>query len=588
MISFRRPLALARTAHALSAHHNLSRYYSTSTQDTLQIKYGEKIHSFPLTNSDYSLDELLTDAVTHFELDKNLVNIQLIHGAHPLLTQQTIDTYLSNSRSVSDFLEANNEDIHQPFLEIRAQQDFEAMYQSKNRRSEFHAVIGDHLAAYCLRENTLRDVMKHLLPDLSEEDLSSSYIRKQMKLIYPNLLRFQCTAPDLLSSAQFDFLGSSRHHSAKEVSQMLTPIFVDFFARNDKISFGKLRAYRDSPREASKDWHHDDVSEKLANLCDPHLWYPLARQMKRKIILHVGPTNSGKTHSALEALKKAPSGVYCGPLRLLAQEIYDRFQGDGIPTNLLTGQLRHVSDDSSHLSCTVEMAPTDMLYHCAVLDEIQMISDPDRGWAWTRVLLGVPAKEIHLCGNETVVDVIREIVEACGDELEVKTYKRLSALKVPEEPLETIYDLRRGDCVIAFSRSKVHAIKNQIERELKQKCCIVYGRLPPETRSQQAKLFNSSDNDYPFLVATDAIGMGLNLNIKRVVFSTVEKYDGKSERKLTPSELKQIAGRAGRFRWVGERERGKAGSGTRPDGRSRTGCQRHVRQAGACRTVPAG
>jgi len=132
----------------------------------------------------------------------------------------------------------------------------------------------------------------------------------------------------------------------------------------------------------------------------------------------------------------------------------------------------------------------------------------------------------------------------------VKTYARLSPLKVPEEPLETIYDLRRGDCIIAFSRSKVYAIKNQIERELKQKCCIVYGRLPPETRFQQAKLFNTSDNDYPFLVATDAIGMGLNLNIKRVVFSTLEKFDGKSERKLTPSELKQIAGRAGRYKSV--------------------------------------
>mmetsp|Transcript_14978 Transcript_14978/g.18964 ORF Transcript_14978/g.18964 Transcript_14978/m.18964 type:complete len:405 (-) Transcript_14978:671-1885(-) len=162
--------------------------------------------------------------------------------------------------------------------------------------------------------------------------------------------------------------------------------------------------------------------------------------------------------------------------------------------------------------------------------------------------MGIPAQEIHLCGNETSIDLIKEMAKACNDTLEIKTYSRLSPLKVPHEPVETIYDLTPGDCIIAFSRAKIFAIKQQLERQLKKKCCVVYGRLPPETRAQQAKLFNSGNKDYPFLIATDAIGMGLNLNIRRVVFSTLVKFNGKQDAQLAPAEVKQIAGRAGRFK----------------------------------------
>ena len=533
-----------------AAHTQRMRFCSQPAPQEVIVKYGKLTASFMIKDTSYTLSQLYKEASNHFQLEETAGSLQIIHGAHPNLTQAVLDMHISQNRAMTELLDDHPE-IYQPFLELRVPQDYESIYHSSSRRSDFSAVISEHLASYCLRPQTLRDVMRQIVPDITVEELETAYMRRSMKMIYPNLLRFQCSAHSLLSSAEFDELGIDSKLPEPQVSQILTPIFVAFFSRSDNLSYTKLRSPKPSKsNRREKDTLLNEVPERLANLCNPHLWYPLARQMKRKVILHVGPTNSGKTHAGLVALKKAASGVYCGPLRLLAQEIYEKFQVEGVPINLLTGQLRHLEEESTHLSCTVEMAPTDTLYHCAVIDEIQMISDPDRGWAWTRVLLGIPAREIHLCGNETVIDVIKEIVNACGDELEIKEYTRLSPLKVPQEPLETIYDLKRGDCIITFSRSKIFAIKNQIERELKQKCCVVYGRLPPETRSQQAKLFNEPENDYPFLVATDAIGMGLNLNIKRVVFSDVVKFDGKSDRPLAPAELKQIAGRAGRFKSI--------------------------------------
>jgi ATP-dependent RNA helicase SUPV3L1/SUV3 len=291
--------------------------------------------------------------------------------------------------------------------------------------------------------------------------------------------------------------------------------------------------------------------EKLADLRYPIEWFPATRAIQRTVHLHVGPTNSGKTYHALQKLEAAATGVYAGPLRLLAHEVYSRFNAKGKPCALVTGEERRVPEGMTHLmsSCTVEMVPLNAVMDVAVIDEIQMMSDAERGWAWTQAFLGVQAKEVHLCGELRTIQLVTDLCKALGDKLVIHRYERLSPLKTEKKSLKG--DLRRlekGDAVILFSRVAIHAMKADIEKTTGKRCAVVYGSLPPETRAQQAALFNDPNNDYDFLVASDAVGMGLNLSIKRVIFEATSKHDGIGFRLIKTSEIKQIAGRAGRYK----------------------------------------
>ncbi|CAH0513263.1 unnamed protein product [Peronospora belbahrii] len=291
--------------------------------------------------------------------------------------------------------------------------------------------------------------------------------------------------------------------------------------------------------------------QQITDLRLPHEMYPFATAMKRRIIYHEGPTNSGKTYEALERLKQAKEdgGIYCGPLRLLALEVFERMNTHGIYTSLVTGQEKKMIPYSTHVSCTVEMANITRPWDVAVIDEIQLIGDPQRGWAWTRALFGLQAKEIHVCGSGEAVHLVKKFAETAGDDFELRSYERRSPLEISATHLKTYSQIRPGDCVVAFSRRDIFQIKRDIEIKTGEKCCIIYGQLPPETRSQQARLFNERGNAYNILVASDAIGMGLNLNIRRIVFATVKKYSGNSGGMIDipPSLAKQIAGRAGRY-----------------------------------------
>lgn len=291
--------------------------------------------------------------------------------------------------------------------------------------------------------------------------------------------------------------------------------------------------------------------KKLADLRSPYDWFPTARSMQRTIHLHVGPTNSGKTYNALKALENANTGLYAGPLRLLAHEVYSRFKAKGMPCALVTGEEQRLPERAHKYfsSCTVEMSPMGTRVDVAVIDEIQMIASEDRGWAWTQAVLGIQAKELHLCGEERAVDLIQHLCTRMGDKCIVHRYERLNPLRTMDESLKGDFSkLQKGDCVVCFTRIGLHSLKTAIERETGRRCAIVYGSLPPETRAQQAALFNDPDSDYDFLVASDAIGMGLNLEIKRVIFESVTKWDGAVFRNLSIPEIKQIGGRAGRYR----------------------------------------
>jgi len=295
---------------------------------------------------------------------------------------------------------------------------------------------------------------------------------------------------------------------------------------------------------------------KLTDYLSPAEMYPAARNLRRQIHLHIGPTNSGKTYGALLALTKAQSGVYAGPLRLLAHEVFERINEGLIgnvpprPCNLRTGEeVRVVHENAALDACTVEMVSLQNVVDVAVVDEIQMIGDPQRGAAWTAAVLGLPAKELHLCGEASVLTLIRRLAAMCDDDLHVHTYNRLTPLRVAEESLGgDLSKIEKGDCIVTFARSNIFFLKKAIEQRTGLRCAVAYGALPPETRSEQARRFNdTSEHGLDVMVASDAIGMGLNLKIKRVIFEACSKWDGTQQVALSVSQIKQIAGRAGRY-----------------------------------------
>lgn len=276
----------------------------------------------------------------------------------------------------------------------------------------------------------------------------------------------------------------------------------------------------------------------------PETEFPEAMDMQRRFILHIGPTNCGKTYEALMRLKTAQHGVYLGPLRLLALEVYEKMKEFGLPCTMLTGEERIYEDGSRVTSSTVEMLDLDQEYDIAVIDEAQMIADSDRGHSWTRAVLGVRAQEIHVCMSPAAEKVICHLIALCNDTFEVRRYERKTPLLCETEPFRFPEDVREGDALIAFSKRAVLDIAGRLERS-GIKASVIYGSLPPEIRRRQIHLF--TEKETRVVVSTDAIGMGLNLPVQRIVFMQTVKYDGKETRPLIASEIKQIAGRAGRY-----------------------------------------
>lgn len=287
-----------------------------------------------------------------------------------------------------------------------------------------------------------------------------------------------------------------------------------------------------------------DVSSSILQEYLGEFWvHSTSREIKRKIYYHMGPTNSGKTYHAIEALSKAEKGCYLAPLRLLAAELYDTLNSKGCKTTLLTGEEVIEIDGATHYSSTIEMARFGEFFDCCVIDEIQMITDKQRGWAWTRALVNVFAEEVHVCGDQSALELVKVITDLCGDELIIKEYTRMTELAVQKAPV-VLADLQKNDALIVFSRKNALRYKRDLEK-LGFKVSIVYGRLSPEVRREQARKFDQGETD--IIVATDAIAMGMNLPIKRIVFSTLSKFINSQEFVISTSEIKQIAGRAGRY-----------------------------------------
>lgn len=263
-------------------------------------------------------------------------------------------------------------------------------------------------------------------------------------------------------------------------------------------------------------------------------------------ILHAGPTNAGKSYNALQSYYKANKGCYLAPLRLLAYEIYDSLDKYELTGSLLTGENKIISPNSTHVAATVEMyqvldkEPVDVL----VIDECQMITDGQRGSAWLHGIVSANAREIHLISSLAAIPILSDFITRHNGTIEVKEYKRLIPLEVMENDI-TIHDLEKNDAVIAFSKNRILELVAEIQLTTTYKVSYLYGMMPPEIKMKQMDDFRSGLTD--IMVTTDVIAMGLNLPIKRVIFSETSKFNGESIEVLPKPLYEQISGRAGRF-----------------------------------------
>ena len=262
---------------------------------------------------------------------------------------------------------------------------------------------------------------------------------------------------------------------------------------------------------------------------------------KNKITAVLGPTNTGKTHLAIDTMLSFDSGMIGFPLRLLAREVYDKVISkislDKVA--LITGEEKIIPSNAKYFLCTVESMPINKYLDFVGVDEVQMCADHERGHIFTDRLLNMRGNKLTMfMGSNT----IKKIISKLDGDIEFITRNRLS--KLSYTGYKKISRINRKTAIIAFSSEEVYAIAELVRRQ-KGGAAIVMGSLSPKTRNAQVELFQSGDVD--FLIATDAIGMGINMDLDNVYFSNLKKFDGKKLRKLNLSEIGQIAGRAGRY-----------------------------------------
>ncbi|MCS7006157.1 MAG: helicase-related protein [Thermoleophilia bacterium] len=274
---------------------------------------------------------------------------------------------------------------------------------------------------------------------------------------------------------------------------------------------------------------------------------PTRATAPERVVAHLGPTNSGKTHAALEELVAAGAGVYAGPLRMLAQEAHRRLGArlGHERVGLVTGEER-INERAPILCCTVEMAP--LRGELLVLDEVQWADDEERGSAWTRLMLAGEYREIRLLGALDALPLVRRAFP----EVELRVFER----KLPLEWIgeRSLRSLTKGTVVVAFSRRAVLALAGEVNRLHPGRVAVLYGAMPLASRREEIERFLSGAADV--CVATDVLGHGVNLPCETLLFAETTKFDGERRRALLPWELAQIAGRAGRYGLV---ERGYVG-----------------------------
>ena len=407
------------------------------------------------------------------------------------------------------------------------------------KREETHGSVAESLLRSVFRSG----VPDRILDETTEEKSLERNLEKRIFREFPALRN--CRGLRLTEEETvLDRTGEQIRAAAGEIRRMTRAHFPQnrirkHLKQNPSIrGLQRERELNQKERKNLRDALLKAVPEEMKDL------YPLAREMRRRFILHLGPTNSGKTWESIQRLQTARNGIYLGPLRLLAFEQFESMNLADVPCSLVTGEERIPVPDSRVQSSTIEMADLEAEYDIAVIDECQMIADRDRGGAWSAAVLGLRAEEIHVCASPDAERLLTAMIQDCGDEMTVVRHERMAPLEVEEGGFHFPSGVRKGDALIVFSKARVHALAAEL-KQMGYAVSLIYGALPPDVRRNQAERFRRGETDV--VVSTDAIAMGMNLPIARVVFMESEKFDGDVTRQLTDSEIRQIAGRAGRY-----------------------------------------
>lgn len=377
----------------------------------------------------------------------------------------------------------------------------------------FHKTKEQYLNGYHSMSEKLFEIFFNFSQNNSLEDIvESKDIEKIKKVINP--IKIQVINPDNINSRKAILNQIKSNQKVKKIEQETVEDkqykdFIDNFLKN--YSF---------------------INE-----------YPVARNIKRTIKFYAGETNSGKTYKALNELSESNSGLYLGPLRLLALEGKEEIEKRGKPCSLITGEEKLYEKDAKFTSSTIEMLDTQKEVDTIIIDEIQMVNDDSRGWAWVKALIGAPAKKVILTGAPSAVPIVEYLCSLLGENLEIINLKRKTDLKLTKH-LFDYSEIPNKSAIIAFSKRDVLKIKNELKK-YGIKSSIIFGGLTPEVRKNEAKKFKEGKTNV--VISTDAIAMGLNLPIDYVIFSTISKYNGKEYTLADDMLIRQIAGRAGRY-----------------------------------------
>jgi ATP-dependent RNA helicase SUPV3L1/SUV3 len=426
----------------------------------------------------------------------------------------------SSYTTVATFFEELTGDIHKTMNWGRS------FYEYQTYFFVYESLIADYLSEL-IPEKILEQLPANLKEDFYDtfhEKLSASFVKGSIAQLLYDIEGY------FIEDIQAEYL-----------SDLISLAEVPFVEKVHKEIFEKdLQAREQKEKEVQKELERKKAEEEqmmkdiFATEYDPSL----KRQVR--YVLHIGETNTGKTHHALERMKDAYSGLYLAPLRLLALEVFDKLNAEGMPCSLKTGEEEKVIPGANHISCTVEMFHEKEFYEVVVIDEAQMITDKDRGFSWYKAITKANAEEVHIIGSRNSKTMLLQLLG--GSDIEIHEYSRDTPLEVETKEFH-IKHIKKGDALICFSRRRVLETASRLQND-GHTVSMIYGAMPPETRKKQIQQFNSGKTKV--IVATDAIGMGLNLPIRRIVFLENDKFDGTRRRLLTSQEVKQIAGRAGR------------------------------------------
>lgn len=319
------------------------------------------------------------------------------------------------------------------------------------------------------------------------------------------------------------------------------------FNKKIKLSFNQLLSFSNLDDEIKELNLSDLPQNKLDDIIN---LYPAIKNKKRKITFILGDTNSGKTHEAMDYIKTSKSGIYLAPLRILAQEKYEELKNNNINVALITGEEKKIPDGYTHISSTIETLDPDKYYETGIIDEIQMIDDHERGMYWLKAILALNANSVFVIGSKDFIykNMLFSLLEKYNIPYEIKIKERISKLTKLKAPVNS-KDLKSGDLIVAFDKNTLFNLACKIKDSGKS-VSVLFGDLNYNRKIEEINKFKSGKSQ--ILIATDAVAMGINMPIKRVLFYKCYKYNGDFNTPIDITLFKQIIGRAGRYKADGE------------------------------------